>query len=163
MRPRDVFDPEVPGLTALLPESTFPDAHFRRPDILAALRPLGLRQTLGWSGLVTAAKLVKALRDARDEKGRRGVSTSSSESIEAARETGRALLTYIDTHSMRLFDGKVEVRWGQRGVNLVQMDATVEERSRERLAALQELMELSWVRYTYIFAVGGFMIKKGVR
>lgn len=143
-----MFDPEVPELTALLPESSFPDTRFRRPDILAALHPLGLRDTLGRSGLVTAAKSVQALRDAG--------------SIEGALETGRALLTYID-NLVRPLDDKVESRWSQGRFKLVETDSTAKQRSREILAALQELRVLSWVRHTYIFAVGGFVTKKGFR
>lgn len=46
-RPSHLFDPSVPALTQLLDEGCFP-AHgdLRRPDVLAALRGLGLRASL---------------------------------------------------------------------------------------------------------------------
>lgn len=142
-----MFDPEVPELPALLPESHFPDTRFRHPDVLAALRPFGLKITLGWPDLVAAAASVETLRDARGEKRQEGESTGSSGGALAARVRGRALLTYLDTHDVRLFDLKKETtRLWQRVAKLVQTDTAAEERSKERLMALHELMVLSWVR-----------------
>ena len=53
VRPREAFDPEVPELPSLLLETRFPAAVFRNKDVLAALRPLGLRP--GHAGLGGAA------------------------------------------------------------------------------------------------------------
>lgn len=141
-----MFDPEVPELPALLPESHFPDTRFRHPDVLAALRLIGLKSTLGWPDLVEAAASVETLRDARGEKGQEGESTGSSGDAEAARVRGRALLTYLDTHDVRLFNLKETTGLWQRMAKLVQTDMAAEERSKERLMALHELMVLSWVR-----------------
>ncbi|CAM9856773.1 unnamed protein product, partial [Choristocarpus tenellus] len=61
IRPRDLFDPEVPELPNLLPASRFPSGAFAHPDILAGLRPLGLKGSLGWDGIVEAAVFIEEL------------------------------------------------------------------------------------------------------
>lgn len=168
MRPREVFDPEVPELPSLLPESRFPDAVFRQKDVLAALRPLGLQGTLEWSGLVEAAASVQTMRfdndddDENDREGlrgrvgadnQRGGGGGANARVDAkakagakARARGRALLTYLDTHEARLFELKKETSGlFQRMAKLVYADQAAEERARQRLAALHKLMALSWV------------------
>lgn len=142
LRPGNVFDPEVPELPALLPESRFPEGIFRLPDVLAALRPLGLKMTLDWSGLVEAAASVETLLAGREE-------TNDGEgrgTEEAAASRGRALLTYLDAHETRLFDLKRESGGLlQRISKLVLTDATAVAREKERLAAIHHLMSMSWV------------------
>lgn len=139
-RPADAFDPAVPELPPLLPESRFPDGVFRHPDVVAALRPLGLKGTLDWSGIVEAAASVEALRDGKAADGL-GIGEG-----EVARVRGRALLTYLDTHEARLFDLKKEATgFLQRMSKLVYADPAAEQRGKDRLAALGRLMALSWV------------------
>lgn len=143
VRPREAFDPEVPELPSLLPATRFPDAVFRQKDVLAALRPLGLQGALGWAGLVEAASSVQAMGA---DDGDRGAADKYGGG-RGARERGRALLTYLDTHEARLFDLKKETSGlFRRMAKLVYTDPAAEERGRERLAALHKLMALSWVR-----------------
>lgn len=150
VRPREIFDPEVPELPSLLPESSFPADVFRQKDVLAALRPLGLQGALGWSGLVAAAASVEAMRrDGCNGNGRKNPPGAGGEEGggASARARGRALLTYLDTHEVRLFELKKEASGlFQRMAKLVYTDPAAEERGRQRLAALHELMALSWVR-----------------
>lgn len=166
VRPHEIFDPEVPELPSLLPESRFPDGVFRHKDVLAALRPLGLQGTLGWGGLVEAAASVEAMRrdgkagaggrgpqhegGGRETEARRGAGGPQHEEgggETEARMRGRALLTYLDTHETRLFELKKEnVGLLQRMAKIVYVDAAAQERERERLVALHKLMALSWVR-----------------
>lgn len=168
VQPREVFDPEVPELPSLLPEWRFPDTVFRQKDVLAALRPLGLRGELGWPGLVEAAASVQAARvgDARRGDGGGAGEGGAGEGAAAgagagapgggkdkkikARDRGRALLTYLDRHEARLFELKKETSGGlfqslQRVTKHFYTDSAAEERARERLAALHKLMSLSWV------------------
>lgn len=159
LRPGEAFDPEVPELPSLLPESRFPCGVFRHSDVLASLRPLGLKGTLDWSGLVEVAASVEALRDeakgSRLKAGAGGTNGAKSAvggkdlreaKTTAARVRGRALLTYLDTHETRLFDLKQEASgFLQRMSQYVYADPAAEKRGRERLAALGRLMALSWV------------------
>ena len=146
MRPRDAFDPEVPELPALLPESRFPTATFRHPDVLAALRPLGLQSALDWPGLVEAAASVGSSPEERGGGGVGGNGDKGSKG-EEARVRGRALMTYLDTHEARLFDLKKQTTGlFQKLAQRVFSDPDAEGRERERLAALHQLAVLSWVR-----------------
>ncbi|CAN0051562.1 unnamed protein product, partial [Discosporangium mesarthrocarpum] len=61
LRARDVFDPEIAELSSLLPPTHFPDPTFTDPLVLSALRPLGLRVSLDWNGIVAAAASVAEL------------------------------------------------------------------------------------------------------
>lgn len=145
MRPQDIFDPEVPELPALLPKLSFPGPAFRHPDILAALRPLGLKNTLDWAALVTAAVSVESHRGVVVGEGEEGGNNGHAK--QAARVRGRALLTYMDTHEARLFDLKKESTGLLRRVaKLMYSNPAAEQRGRERQAALQKIMTLSWVR-----------------
>ena len=148
VRACDAFDPEVPELPALLPESRFPEGVFRLPDVLVALRPLGLQSTLGWSGLVEAAASVEPMLRGwgNTERAVRVDDGNGSREAAAAAARGRALLTYLDTHEVRLFDLKREATGLlQRMAKLVLVDAAAAAREKERLAAIQHLMSLQWV------------------
>ncbi|CAM9518821.1 unnamed protein product, partial [Hapterophycus canaliculatus] len=158
VRPRQTFDPEVPELPALLPESKFPGGVFRHKDVLAALRPLGLQGALDWPGLVEAAASVEAMARSEPGLGRKGAGGGRLKEGSGgggggdlgkgrARVRGRALLTYLDTHEQRLFELKKDSGQGlfQRMAKLVYSDPAAEERARQRLAALHRLMSLSWV------------------
>lgn len=165
LRPAQAFDPEVPELLPLLPESRFPVGVFRHANVLAALRPLGLKGTLDWSGLVESAASVEALRDGGDGQGNRastaaaagGGEASLEDGRRAARIRGRALLTYLDTHETQLFDLKQESSgFLQRISKLVYVDPAAEKRGRERLATLGQLMALSWVSPKALLYFGGY-------
>lgn len=147
-RPRQVFDPEVPELPALLPESRFPNPVFRHPDIIAALRPLGLQSTLDWQGLVDAAASVNSLQDGVGQGKISGAGDSGTKlTRELARDRGRALLTYMDTHEARLFELKKDTPGlFKRMANFVYADEAAEDRERKRRVALARLASLSWVR-----------------
>ncbi|CAM9133150.1 unnamed protein product, partial [Laminaria digitata] len=148
VRPRDAFDPEVPELPALLPESRFPNATFRHPDVLAALRPLGLQSTLDWPGLVEAAASVESshLERGKERGGGNGEKGGGKGEKEEAAVRGRALMTYLDTHEVRLFDLKKQTPGlFQKLAQRVFQDPEAGGREKERLAALHQLAVLSWV------------------
>lgn len=145
VRPRDAFDPEVPELPALLPESRFPNTIFRHPDVLAALRPLGLQSALDWPALVEAAASVESshLERGKEEGGGEG---GKGNQEEAARVRGRALMTYLDTHEVRLFDlQKQTPGLFQKLAQRVFQDPDAGRKERQRAAALHQLAVLSWV------------------
>lgn len=149
MRPRDAFDPEVPELPALLSESRFPSATFRHPDVLAALRPLGLQSSLDWPGLVEAAASVASSHLERGKEGGGGGNGEKGGKVDeggAAGVRGRALMTYLDTHEVRLFDLKKQTTGlFQKLAQRVFHDPDAGGREKERLAALHQLAVLSWV------------------
>ncbi|KAH9612108.1 hypothetical protein KSS87_002588 [Heliosperma pusillum] len=68
-QPSRVYDPRVPELEVLLhPEVFFPAEAFSDPETLDMLAGLGLRQSLGYTGLLDCARTVSLLNDSMDSK-----------------------------------------------------------------------------------------------
>lgn len=64
--PSRLYDPRVPGLRNMLhKEVFFPSGEFLDAEILESLATLGLRQTLGFTGLLDSARSVSMLHDSR--------------------------------------------------------------------------------------------------
>ncbi|KAJ6653333.1 hypothetical protein lerEdw1_009233 [Lerista edwardsae] len=66
-RPRELYNPEIPVLQALLRPDRFPIESFREPAVLRTLRTLGLKSDLGSvspADVLTAAQDVNRLQDA---------------------------------------------------------------------------------------------------
>ncbi|GFQ05377.1 sacsin [Phtheirospermum japonicum] len=67
--PFRLYDPRVPELTTYLhKEAFFPSANFSDPEILETLVTLGLKQTLGFAGLLDCARSVSILYESRDSE-----------------------------------------------------------------------------------------------
>ncbi|KAL8224267.1 hypothetical protein R6Q57_019742 [Mikania cordata] len=65
--PHRLYDPRVPGLQKFLhKESYFPSEKFSDPETLEMLVTLGLRQTLGFKGMLDSARSVSMWHDAVD-------------------------------------------------------------------------------------------------
>ncbi|KAK9663814.1 hypothetical protein RND81_14G000300 [Saponaria officinalis] len=68
-QPSRVYDPRIPELRVLLhPEVFFPAEEFSDPDTLDMLAGLGLKQSLGYTGVLDCARTVSLLNDSMDSK-----------------------------------------------------------------------------------------------
>ncbi|KAA8533361.1 hypothetical protein F0562_033106 [Nyssa sinensis] len=86
--PSRLYDPRVPELQKVLHKDVFfPSEKFSDPETLETLVKLGLRQTLGCTGLLDCARSVSMLHDSRD-----------SETV----NYGRRLLLCLDVMAFRL-------------------------------------------------------------
>lgn len=66
-QPSRLYDPRVPGLQNVLHrEVFFPSKEFSDPEILNTLAITGLRQSLGYTGMLDCARSVSLLHDFRD-------------------------------------------------------------------------------------------------
>lgn len=64
-----LYDPRIPELRKVLhKEAFFPSDKFSNPETLETLVKLGLRQTLGFTGLLDCARSVSMLHDSRDSE-----------------------------------------------------------------------------------------------
>ncbi|MCI10664.1 zinc finger C3HC4 type (RING finger) protein, partial [Trifolium medium] len=83
-----LYDPRVPQLKKMLHvDAFFPSDKFLDPEILDTLVTLGLRTTMGFSGLLDCARSVSLLNDSGDTE---------------APKHGRELLGFLDTLSLKL-------------------------------------------------------------
>lgn len=68
-QPSRLYDPRIPELRLLLHrEVFFPSKEFSDPETLGMLTGLGLKQTLGYTGLLDCARTVSVLSDSRDSE-----------------------------------------------------------------------------------------------
>jgi sacsin len=89
--PRDLYDPRVPELAALLDATTcFPAPPFDAPELAAPLAALGMRRAVTPDAVLEAARCVEA-QAARGEAA-------------AAQERGAALFRYLEADFVRLLD-----------------------------------------------------------
>lgn len=91
--PSDVYDPSAPDLLALMDPYLFPlPGPFRTPDVLSALRSLGLQTSMSRGAVKSAAASIdNALR------------SGNADVAGAVLDRSRRLLSYIDTQSGYLF------------------------------------------------------------
>jgi hypothetical protein len=88
----DLFDPEIHQLKLLMDNDYFPLEVLCKPDLLPAMRSLGLQASLNWDALLTCAKSI-------EER-----SKSSSEVVkENAKACGKALLSFLDQNFVKYF------------------------------------------------------------
>lgn len=89
-----LYDPRVPELQDMLHrEVFFPSEKFSDPETLETLVSLGLRQSLGFTGLLDSARTVSIFHDSRDSK---------------TLALGRKLLIYLDAVALKLSTEKRE-------------------------------------------------------
>jgi sacsin len=89
--PRELYDPRVPELAALLDAATcFPAPPFDAPELAAPLAALGMRRAVTPEAVLEAARCVEA-QAARGEAA-------------AAQERGAALFRYLEADFVRLLD-----------------------------------------------------------
>uniref|UniRef100_F6HVP8 Uncharacterized protein n=1 Tax=Vitis vinifera TaxID=29760 RepID=F6HVP8_VITVI len=87
-QPSRLYDPRVPELQDMLHrEIFFPSDKFSDPETLETLVSLGLRQSLGFTGLLDFARSVSIFHDSRDSK---------------TLAQGRRLLTCLDAVALKL-------------------------------------------------------------
>uniref|UniRef100_F6I0I0 Uncharacterized protein n=1 Tax=Vitis vinifera TaxID=29760 RepID=F6I0I0_VITVI len=87
-QPSRLYDPRVPELQDMLHrEVFFPSDKFSDPETLETLVSLGLRQSLGFTGLLDFARSVSIFHDSRDSK---------------TLAQGRRLLTCLDAVALKL-------------------------------------------------------------
>ncbi|CAI8605288.1 unnamed protein product [Vicia faba] len=87
-QPSRLYDPRVPELKKMLhTDAFFPSDKFLDPEILDTLVSLGLRTSMGFSGLLDCARSVSLLHDSGDNE---------------AFKNGRELLGFLDTLSRKL-------------------------------------------------------------
>ncbi|XP_028766970.1 sacsin [Neltuma alba] len=96
-QPSRLYDPRVPLLQKMLHgNSFFPSEKFSDPAILDILVNLGLRRTLGFTGLLDCARSISLLHDLGDAE---------------ALQYGRELLIFLDSISLKL-SSKAENNYG---------------------------------------------------
>ncbi|KAF5200676.1 Sacsin, partial [Thalictrum thalictroides] len=106
--PSRLYDPRVPGLQKLLHKGTFfPSDKFVEAEILDALVTLGLKNSLGLSGLLDSARSVSLLHDSGDSE---------------ATIYGRRLLACLDALGCDLSKGKRENHKELGNTQFVQTD-----------------------------------------
>ncbi|XP_027359772.1 sacsin [Abrus precatorius] len=101
-QPARLYDPRVPQLRKMLNGNVFfPCDKFLDPEILDTLVCLGLRTTLGFTGLVDCARSVSLLHDSGDTE---------------AFKHGRQLLVFLDTLAFKLSNKGESNNDDQQGV-----------------------------------------------
>ncbi|KAF7808226.1 sacsin isoform X2 [Senna tora] len=89
-QPSRLYDPRVPEIQKMLRGNAFfPSEKFLDPEILDTLVSLGLRRTLGFTGLLDCARSVSLLHESGDAE---------------ALQHGRELLVFVDALSHKLSD-----------------------------------------------------------
>jgi sacsin len=114
-QPSRLYDPRVPQLKKMLHvDAFFPSHKFLDPEVLDTLVTLGLRTTMGFSGLLDCARSVSLSNDSGDTE---------------APNQGRELLGFLDTLSLKLSnkgESKNCDEWSGMGVGSSNiMDAAV--------------------------------------
>ncbi|KAK7310408.1 hypothetical protein RJT34_07912 [Clitoria ternatea] len=100
-QPSRLYDPRVPELKKMLHENVFfPSDKFLDPEILDTLVRLGLRTTLGFTGLLDCARSVSLLHDSGDAE---------------ASKHGRELLIFLDTLAFKLSNKGESINDDQQG------------------------------------------------
>eukprot|EP00606_Chrysophyceae_sp_TOSAG23-5_P000186 GSChrysophyteH2.ASY1.ANO1.1559.1 assembled CDS len=97
LQPNQVFDPAVKELQDLLDASFFPHAALQRSDHLAALRMLGMQQTMEWDGVLTCARRIERLY-------KLNVDVIDQKILENIRNRGRNLLRFLNGNIDSLLD-----------------------------------------------------------
>lgn len=114
-QPRRLYDPRDPKLQKVLhKEAFFPSEEFSDPEVLETLVELGLRTTLGFSGLLDSAKSVSMLHDSNDSE---------------AFSFGRRLLVLLNILAIKLSSEGGEVNFVDkcRSANVISHDKANDE------------------------------------
>ena len=134
----ELFDPEITQLRSLMDRDSFPDEDLWTPDLLLAMRSLGLQISLTWEVLIACARSI-------EEKGSSPVETEK----EDAKARGGELLSFVDQNFGKLFH-KTESK--KKSTLLKRMNAALFEDTEKKKQEAEEqikrtciLLSLQWV------------------
>ena len=94
----ELFDPEITQLRSLMDRDSFPDEDLWTPDLLLAMRSLGLQTSLTWEVLIACARSI-------EEKGSSPVETEKENAVQdLLRYVNMCLSDNIEERNLKLQD-----------------------------------------------------------
>ena len=153
-RPDQLFDPQAPFISSLLPPDAFPSVHLYQRDgaLLASLRSVGLSTTISCSGVLRAAEAIHRDFEASKETLSVGEETNQSGSNDKQNTMQKAiqravnLLRYLDSNIDSLLDELLRDNGNGKKV----ADRTEDEKADDRCYAdksswASRLRDLIWI------------------
>ncbi|XP_019420625.1 PREDICTED: sacsin isoform X1 [Lupinus angustifolius] len=112
-QPSRLYDPRVPQLKKMLHGNVFfPSDKFLDPEVLDTLVSLGVRRTLGFTGLIDCARSVSMLHDVGDTE---------------ASKHGRELLIFLDTLALKLSNTRESNNGDQQDLMAVESSSAMDD------------------------------------
>lgn len=137
---KNLYDPEIPQLRALMDEDAFPHQSFCSPDFLTSMRKLGLQNSLTWDVVIECAKSIE--NEAKTQK----------DSEDKVKSRGKELLAFLDLNWKTYFPELVPKQKSTAKKFFSKMNSVLfEDPEKKRIKAEQQaeriktLLNLKWI------------------